>query len=226
MWCASAKAPLFPDGVLPASLWLPSGRIALHLAPKLQPALPQLSVSNVKQWESSCSLRWGSLLWSPQLSKGLALKLKALQSPFLNRAAQSKPLAWLCWYSWTRARWNPWKKKILNAFVTLRIGWLVLNSRHLKLNPDRVRAEAKDNIAKYLYTKGFLLSKLERKIFNQNYSSSQRTETGNSSGLSYLAVGWITDNHAKLSVKSGYNQIIWIPAQYRSWSQFKVGWKS
>lgn len=139
----------------------------------------------------------------PQLSKGLALKLKALLSPFLNRAAQSKPLAQLCWYSWTRARRDLWRKKILNASMTLRTGWLVFNSWQLKLNPDRVKAEAKDKIAKYLYTKGFILSKLERKIFNQNYSSSQRTERGNSSGSSYLAVGGITDNHAKLSVKSG-----------------------
>lgn len=47
-----SKAPLFPDGILPASLWLPSGRIALHLLLKLQPALLQLSVSNMKQRDS------------------------------------------------------------------------------------------------------------------------------------------------------------------------------
>jgi len=57
-----SKASLFPDGILPASLWLPSGRIALHLPPRLQPDLLQLSVSNMKQGDSSCSFRWGSLL--------------------------------------------------------------------------------------------------------------------------------------------------------------------
>lgn len=64
-----SKGPLFPDGILPASLWLPSGRIVLHLPPKLEPALLQLSVSNVREGGSSCSLSWGSVLWSPSFQK-------------------------------------------------------------------------------------------------------------------------------------------------------------
>lgn len=69
LYGASAQQAPSPDGILPASLWLPSGRIALHLPLKLQPALLQLSVSNMKQGDGSCSFKERSLLWSPKQQK-------------------------------------------------------------------------------------------------------------------------------------------------------------
>lgn len=47
--------------------------------------------------------------------------------------------------------------------MTLRIALLVFDSRHLKLNPDRVRVEAIKNIVKHLYIKGLPSPKIERR---------------------------------------------------------------
>lgn len=134
----------------------------------------------------------------PQLSEGLTLEINSLLSPFPNRAAWSKPLAWLWWCSWSRAGWNQCRKTHSLLSVTLRIALLVFNSRHLKINPDKVRVEAIKNIVKHLYIKGLPSPKTERRSW---IKTSPPVRGDRQTSGSYLRVSRITDNPAKLAVK-------------------------